>query len=688
MSGPFAESDASSLLIRDLIVNYRAGRFSVVERLERVLDNISRAPERHIWIRLLPRERVLEMARALASKAPESLPLYGVPFAIKDNIDLGGVPTTAGCPDYAYMPGESAPVVQKLIDAGAIPVGKTNLDQFATGLVGTRSPHGACQNSFDPAYIAGGSSSGSAVAVASGLVSFALGTDTAGSGRVPAAFNNLIGLKPTCGALSTRGVVPACRSLDAVSIFALCADDAASVYFAARGYDPQDPYSLTRTACFGSQEAREDGLRSAIGKGLWSAPGGTLQAVRVGIPRASQLNFFGDTEYARLFTETVVRLESLGAVRVEIDFEPFLAAARLLYEGPWVAERYCAVGDFLEQHPESVFAVTRQIIAGGRIPTAADAFRAQYKLMELKRVAQKSWAGMDVLVTPTAGTVYRIDEVNGDPVRLNSNLGYYTNFVNLLDLAAVAAPAGFRGDGLPFGITLVGRAGSDEELLRLADVVQRACVDRIGALGVPLPAPRTGFEPVGAQAHMGGAGGGNQGGGGAPGVDGGVDVGGSARAGGGAMIRAAIGADVVASAGAADVDSGDRIAVAVCGAHMQGLPLNHQLTSRGAVFVQRTRTVPAYKLYALPGSPPHRPGMIRVASGGAAIEVEVWSVPSASFGGFVAGIDAPLGIGKVELAGGNRVSGFVCESYAADGARDITSLGGWRRYLDTVTIGQ
>src|ERR1700738_2961618 len=278
------------MLIRDLLAGYRAGRVSPVQVMESVLEAVASAPERNAWLTLLPRERVLAMAQALVSRPPESSPLYGIPFAIKDNIDLAGIPTTAGCPEYAYTPSESAFVVQKLIDAGAIPVGKTNLDQFATGLVGTRSPHGACHNSFDPAYISGGSSSGSAVAVATGLVSFALGTDTAGSGRVPAAFNNLIGLKPTLGALSCRGVVPACRSLDSVSIFALTADDARRVYAVARGFDPADSYSVAW-----ADERR--GARSL-----------DLEGLALGLPRPSQLSFFGDADYSRLFTEAVGQL--------------------------------------------------------------------------------------------------------------------------------------------------------------------------------------------------------------------------------------------------------------------------------------------------------------------------------------------------------------------------------------------
>jgi allophanate hydrolase len=618
------------MLIHDLLADYRAGRVSPVQVMERVLDAVRKAPERNAWITVLPREHVLAMAQALVSRSPESLPLYGIPFAIKDNIDLAGVPTTAGCPEYAYMPSESAFVVQKLIDAGAIPVGKTNLDQFATGLVGTRSPHGACQNSFDPAYISGGSSSGSAVAVATGLVSFALGTDTAGSGRVPAAFNNLIGLKPTRGALSCRGVVPACRTLDSVSIFALTAEDARRVYAVARGFDPRDAYSIPSV---GPQSPSVRSQRSSVGPPLGGAGERlALEGLRVGLPRPSQLSFFGDAEYSRLFAETVGQLERLGAKPVEVDLEPFLAAARLLYEGPWLAERYCAVGDFLEQHPEAVYPVTRQIIGGGRSPTAADAFRAQYRLMELRRATEAAWSAMDVLVTPTAGTIYRIETVTADPVRPNSNLGYYTNFVNLLDLAAVAVPAGFRSDGLPFGISLVGQAGSDYELLEVADHVQRARVERIGALAAPLP-------PV-------------------------LDSGGMS----------------------ASASATDDISVAVCGAHMLGLPLNHQLASRGARFLCRTRTSPVYALYALPGGPPHRPGLIRVAQGGAAIEVEVWSVPAAEFGSFVNGIPAPLTMGKVELQDGSRVSGFICEAYVAAGARDITALGGWRRYLETVRM--
>ncbi len=416
--------------------------------------------------------------------------------------------------------------------------------------------------------------------------------------------------------------MPACRSLDCVSIFALSAGDAARVCAAAEGYDRTDAYSRTP----------EPPVRAAT---LASGP------FRFGIPRADQLEFFGDVDYARLFFESVKRLEQLGGQCVEIDFAPFRAAARLLYDGAWIAERYDAVGEFIERNPDSVQAVTRQLILASGALSAADAFRSFHRLADAKRAAAEAWGDIDVLVTPTAGTIYRIADVDRDPIRLNTNLGFYTNFVNFLDLAAVAVPAGFKEDGLPFGVTLVGCAWSDAQLLRLADRFHRASVDHAGALGAALPAasdraialathanPRSGSQP-----------------------------------------------------GLSAADEG--IPVAMCGAHMEGLPLNHQLASRGATFVRRTRTIPAYRFYALPGGPPLRPGLVRVPTGGASIDVEVWSVPAQHFGGFVAGIPAPLGIGKVDLEDGRQVSGFLCEAHAVHGAHDITALGGWRQYLRT-----
>jgi allophanate hydrolase len=585
-----------SLLISDLLHGYRTGRETPASVMERLLA--PSADERHVWITRLSRDDVMERVAALDPAAIDKLPLYGIPFVIKDNIDLAGTATTAGCPGFAYTPAQSAFVVQRLLDAGAIPLGKTNLDQFATGLVGTRSPYGACRNSFNADFISGGSSSGSAVAVATGLASFSLGTDTAGSGRVPAAFNNIVGLKPSNGRLSTHGVVPACRSLDCVSVFALTSEDAALVLDAAEGYDAADPYS------------RKVGDRE-------------LNGLRVGIPRQDQLQYFGDTDYARLFDAAVRRLESLGGDVKEIDFDPFLEAARLLYEGPWIAERYAAVGSFIDAHSREVHPVTRQIIEAGKRPTAAAAFEGEYARKRLLRQTEPVWSQVDLVATPTAGTIYRLADLEADPVRLNANLGYYTNFMNLFDLAGVAVPAGFRADGLPFGITLVGPRGADRALLHIAGQMQRASVTTLGALHVPLP-----DRPV------------------AP-----------------ARLRDGY------------------VPLAVCGAHMQGLPLNHQLRDRGAYLVQAASTAPRYRLFALPGGPPHRPGMIRVHQDGARIELEVWALPTEQVGSFIAAIPAPLGMGKVELDSGALVTGFLCEAYASEGAADITSYGSWRDYV-------
>jgi allophanate hydrolase len=410
-----------------------------------IFDRIAAAPLHPVWIAVADRDEAIRRAR----EVDPSLLLAGVPFAVKDNIDVAGLPTTAGCPAYSYEPARTATVVRRLLDAGAILIGKTNLDQFATGLVGVRSPYGACANVFDERYISGGSSSGSAVAVAKGLVAFALGTDTAGSGRVPAAFNNLVGLKPTRGLLSTAGVVPACRSLDCVSVFAADAALAERVWRVAQSADAADPFSRT--------------VPSGADAAPW-LPG----AFRFGVPRDVELAFFGDPDTPALFRDAIARLEAIGGTRVTIDFAPFREAAALLYSGPWVAERYAAVGEFVDAHPDAVHPVVGEIIRASASKTAAEAYRGLYRLEELKTAAAAQWAGVDVLLLPTAGTIYTKHAVEADPIRLNTNLGYYTNFVNLMDLAAVAVPAGFRRDGLPFGVSLIGPAFSDAALLALA----------------------------------------------------------------------------------------------------------------------------------------------------------------------------------------------------------------------------
>ena len=588
-----------SLDIASLKAAYATGTLTPTALAEEIIRRTADDPNR-VWIERLSDEAILATAQALEGRDPATLPLYGIPFAIKDNIDLAGVPTTAACPEFAYTPGKNATVVQRLIDAGAIPIGKTNLDQFATGLNGTRSPYGACRNAFDPDFISGGSSSGSAVAVALGLASFSLGTDTAGSGRVPAAFNNLVGHKPSCGALSTTGVVPACRSLDAVSIFALTAEDAERVLAVAAGFDAADEYS-----------------RPLAPHGF---DFGRAANFRFGVPKAKDLAFFGNADAQRLFGEAVARLQALGGTPVEIDLAPFLDTARLLYGGPWVAERYLAIRDFFDARSACVFPPVREIIAGGRDYTAADTFAHLYRLRALKRVCGAVWNDIDVMVTPTAGTTYRVAEMEADPIRLNSNLGYYTNFMNLLDLAATAVPAGFQADGLPFGVTLIAPPHQDAPLLHLASRMQQALGGTLGATGHGLPQAET-----------------------------------------------------------LALLPGGQVRVAVVGAHLSGLPLNFQLTERGARLVAVTQTGPKYRFYALPDG--KRPGLIQVERDGATIACEVWEMPADKFGSFVAGIPAPLGIGKVELANGTVVNGFICEGLGVADAQDITAYGGWRAWL-------
>jgi len=441
-----------SLSIETLRPLLRRGDLKPADLLDEVLARVEAYPDPAVWIRRLPREHVRAQLDAIESRRRKGVdqPLYGIPFAVKDNIDLAGQPTTAACPAFAYVPENSATAVEKLMAAGAVLVGKTNLDQFATGLVGTRSPYGACRNVLDPRYVSGGSSSGSAVAVAAGLVSFALGTDTAGSGRVPAAFNNIVGLKPTRGLVSAAGVVPACRTLDCVSVFARTCADAEVVLDVIEGHDPADAYS----------RPADDPARRR--------PAPFAAPVRIGVPQNEQLDLFGNADAARLFARAAECIASIDGRRVEIDYGPFDRAARLLYEGPWVAERVAGIQPFFDEHPDALLPVTRKIFESGRNWDAVRTFQAMYQLQSLRRTAAEQWENMEVLLLPTAGTIYTIEEVQADPIRLNSNLGKYTNFVNLLDLAAVAVPAGFQSNGLPFGITLVGRAGTDRQLLKLA----------------------------------------------------------------------------------------------------------------------------------------------------------------------------------------------------------------------------
>ncbi|WP_434569507.1 allophanate hydrolase [Pseudomonas sp. Z3-8] len=554
-------------------------------------------PDYHLFIHLLSPEELEPYLSTLENRDLESLPLYGVPFAIKDNIDLAGIPTTAACPAFAYVPQRSASIVEQLLALGAVPVGKTNLDQFATGLNGTRTPYGACRNSVLTDYPAGGSSAGSPLAVALGVASFALGTDTAGSGRVPAALNNLVGLKATKGLISTAGVVPACRTLDCVTTFTATAREASQLLALTARLDPRDEYSRPNPQW-------NDG-----------AAFGAPRCFRFGVPRRQDLEFFDCDEGPRLFADAIERLEHLGGEAVELDLSPFLQAARLLYEGPWVAERYSVAGELMEREPDAVLPVIRAVLAQAPTVTGVETFRAQYRLQALKAQCDRAMEAFDCVLTPTIGRPVTLAELAAEPLLRNSQLGYYTNFMNLLDYAAVAVPSAFMANGLPWGVTLFGRAFTDQYLLSVADALQRQ-----QAPDLPVPA-----NPA---RH-------------------------------------------------------DRARLVVCGAHLDGLALNWQLKQRGARLIEATRSSANYRLYALAGGPPLRPGMLRVGEGGVAIEVEVWELPSSELGSFLTGIPAPLGLGKVQLADGRWESGFICEPYGLDGAQDISHLGGWRAYLST-----
>ena len=555
-----------------------------------------------IFLHLVDRETALAEAAALGPFDPQAKPLWGVPFAVKDNTDLAGCPTTAACPAYAYQADADAFAVAALRRAGAIPIGKTNLDQFATGLVGVRTPYPAPLNALDPAIVPGGSSAGSAVAVAHGIVSFALGTDTAGSGRVPAALNGIVGLKPSLGALSNSGVVPACRTLDTLSVFALSVDDAFTAYRCAAVYDPEDAYA-----------------RSFPAPDLPASP----PKIRIGVPSAKTRRFFADDIQAVVFEAALDDLAALGGDIVELDFTGFYDIAEMLYEGAWLAERYTVIEDLLQRDPDAVHPVTRQVIEPARDLSAADAFRGFYRLQELKRQVEPLLAGVDQLAVPTIPTFYSVADLAADPLAPNARLGTYTNFVNLLDLCALAVPTRPRSDGRPGSVTLLGPAGHDGALAALGQDLQQRCAPVQGATAWPLPPAReTTPAPL-----------------------------------------------------------SDEVAVAAVGAHMSGLPLNHELTRLGARFLRRAATAEGYRLYSLPGGAVARPGLLRDAAGGA-IEVEVWALPKAQFGAFMEGIPSPLGIGTLTLNDGSQVKGFLCEACATEGAEDVTGFGGWRAFLD------
>ncbi len=589
--------------VAEILNAYRSGATRPEDIVARTFARIRAHADPAIFIALRDEAEVLAEAQALQKAGKASLPLYGIPVAIKDNIDVKGVPTTAACPAFAYRPQKDAACVARLREAGALIIGKTNLDQFATGLVGVRTPYGIGRNLFDPKLIPGGSSAGSALAVGAGLVPLALGTDTAGSGRVPAGFANIVGLKPSHGLISTTGVVPACRTLDCVSVFALTVDDA--------------------TAMLSVMAVREAGEVSVPTR-LPDHAGPMPQGLRLGVPLPGQRLFFGDRISEALYEAALGQFAKLGIKIVEIDIEPFYAAARLLYEGPWVAERYLTARALIASSPESILPVTRQIILAGAHGSAADAFAAFYQLDDLRRVRDHVFRSIDAMVLPTTPTIYSVEQVQSDPIGLNSRLGTYTNFVNLLDMCGLAVPSAMRADGTPFGVTLLGLAHQDLALAAIGRAFHAATRLPLGALDHAQPALNEETPAL------------------APG----------------------------------------EIALAVVGAHLSGMPLNGELRALNARLLEETRTAPHYRFYALAGTKPPKPGLLRVKqSDGAAVAVEIYALSESAFGRFVAAVPSPLSIGTLELADGRTVKGFLVEAEAIAGARDISSFGGWRAFM-------
>lgn len=570
---------SATLTIAQLREMYSQGSITPEEVMAGIAERARSDEGMNIWITPPSMERIAPYLERLRGRAPSELPLWGIPFAVKDNIDVAGLPTTAACAEYAYTPERHAAVVERLVAAGAVPVGKTNLDQFATGLVGTRSPYGETHNALRSELISGGSSSGSAVAVARGHAAFSLGTDTAGSGRVPAALNDLVGWKPSVGAWPTRGVVPACASLDCVTVFAHNVEDALAVDAIARGADEEDPWSR--------RIARSPAERPE----------------KLYVPKEAP-DFYGPfaAEYRDAWEAAVERLQRLQVPIERIDTSLFAEAAAILYEGPWIAERWAALGAFVEAHPGAAYPVTEAVLRSGAEESlrAADVFAAIHRLQELKREARRLLRG-GVLVMPTCGGTWTRDQVRENPVAANSAMGRYTNHCNLLDLCAVSVPSSPAGEKLPFGITFFAAAEAE---------------------GVLEEAARSFFEwkPT--------------------------------------------------------------TPVAVCGLHMRGLPLERQMREHGARFAREARTAAKYRMVKL-ATTPAKPGLIKTLDGGASLPLEIWEMPLASFGAFVASIPAPLGFGKIELEDGTEVSGFLCEDYAASASasEDVTALGGWRNVI-------
>lgn len=601
---------------------YRSGAASPADVAGEVLARIAARGDDHVWITLRPAADLLGDAAELARRWPDPdtrPPLYGVPFAVKDNVDVAGMPTTAACPAYSYVPERGAPLVERLLAAGALLVGKTNLDQFATGLSGTRSPYGACESPLVPGLISGGSSSGSAVAVAADLVSFAIGTDTAGSGRVPAALTGTVGVKPSRGLVSTLGVVPACASLDCPSVFARSAADGLAVLSAVAAFEPADPWS------------RELPLPGPVPPSAYP--------LRIGVPRDPE--FFGDTAAEAAFAEAAERLTGLGHRLVPVDLDPFLAAGRLLYEGPWLAERLAAVGDFVARNPGEVHPVTLKVLSGGGALSAVDAFEGLYRLRALDAETRAAWASMDVLAVPTVPTTFTVAEMLESPIERNAILGHYTTFTNLLDLAGISVPAGTTTTGRPHGVTFLGPAGSDELLAGLGAAFHTLT----GGPATPVPDTRPATTPA-------------------------LDT-----------QPAAVHVLEAQPARATSPTTEARAVLAVVGAHRSGQPLHGRLTSLGATGLGTALTAPLYRLYALNGGDLPLPGLVRSTSGGVQVEVELYDLSPSALGVLLTQTAPPLGLGTIRLADGRAVHGFLCEPYATEDAPDISHHGNWPDYL-------
>ena len=585
--------------VAELVAGYRAGELRPSEVVSEALDRIEARGDDGTWISVADRDELAVRAKELEQLVdPASAPLYGVPFGVKDSIDVAGVLTTLACPDYAYRATATAPVVERLLAAGGIYVGKTNLDQFATGLNGTRTPYPMPRSVYGGNLISGGSSSGSALAVATGDVPFAVATDTAGSGRVPPALNGIVGFKPSRGLVSTVGLVPACRSLDCISLIAGGVSDLAAVFDVVAAHDRRDPYARARRREF------VDPL-----------------SLRVGLPAMTELEFFGDEPMKHAHEAARSRVARSFARTVEVPFGPFLAAGELLYQGPWVAERLTEFGDFLADHPDSVLPVIRDILGGAHAYTAVDVFAAEHRLGELRAEVAGLWQDMDLMVLPAIGTTFTTDQVLADPIATNTALGHYTHFGNLLDLCAAVVPAGLTSDGRPASLMVLGPALADDRVLGLAAVLADA---NVAPAHIPWPAPRS--EP--------------------------------------------------------------RTTLVVVGHHLAGQPRNGDIADRGGYLLDRTTTSADYRLVVVGGETP-LPALVRVPTSGAAIEVESWSVPSHCVPDVLANSSPSICLGQVTLADGSVQLGFVAgASIASDpDATDITSHGGWRRYLASVAAG-